>query len=90
MLSNGSSLQVLFKYEYLGLFCFLCGKLGHTERFCDFYFSMATDSMALGWGNWLNASFRAAFYGEGWLREEKGEPIQFDGVISETLSVFPG
>ena len=30
LLSNGSSSQVLFKYERLGLFFFLCGKLGHT------------------------------------------------------------
>ena len=30
LLSKGSSSQVLFKYECLGLFCFLCGKLGHT------------------------------------------------------------
>ena len=57
LLSNGSSSQVLFKYEHLGLFCFLCGKLGHIERFCDLHFSMAIDSMARGWGNWLKASF---------------------------------
>ena len=30
LLSNGSSSQVLFKYKHLRLFCFLCGKLGHT------------------------------------------------------------
>ena len=30
LLSNGSSSQVLFKYEILGLFFFLCGRLGHT------------------------------------------------------------
>ena len=87
-LSNGSSSQVLFKYERLGLFFFLCGKLGHTERFYDFHFSMAVDSMARGWGNWLKTSFRSSSFGGGWLRDEKGEPIHFDGVIPETSSVF--
>ena len=48
LLSKGSSSHVLFKYERLGLFCFLCGRLSHTERFCDFHFSMAIDSMAHG------------------------------------------
>ena len=90
LLSNGSSSQVLFKYERLGLFFFLCGKLGHTERFCDFHFSMAIDSMARGWGNWLKASFRASSSGGGWLQDERGEPIYSDGVIPETASVFPG
>ena len=90
LLSNGSSSQVLFKYERLGLFCVLCGKLGNTKSFCDFHFSMAIDSMAHGWGNWLKASFRAPSSGGGWLRDEKGEPIHFDGLISETSSVFSG
>ena len=90
LLSKGSSSQVLFKYERLGMFCFLCGKLGHTGLFFDFHFSMALDSMARGWGNWLKASFRASSSGGGWLRDEKGEPIHSDGVIMETSSVFPG
>ena len=51
---------------------------------------MAIDSMARGWGNWLKAYFRASFSGGGWLRDEKGEPINSDGVILETSSVFPG
>ena len=42
---------------------------------------MATNSMASGWGNWLKASFRASFSGGGWLRDEKGEPIQSDDLI---------
>ena len=74
----------------MGLFCFLYGKLGHTERFCDFLFSMAIDSMARGWGNWLKASFRATSSGGGWLRDKKGDPIHSDGVISGTSSVFLG
>ena len=51
---------------------------------------MAIDSMARGWGNWLKASFRASSYGGGWLRDEKGEPIHSNGLISKTSSVFPG
>ena len=51
---------------------------------------MATYSMSRGWGNWLKAFFRASFSGEGWLWDEKGEPIPSDGVIPETLSVFLG
>ena len=90
LLSNGSSSQVLFKYERLELFCFLCGKLGHTDPFCDFHFSMAIDSMARGWGNRLKASFRPFSFGGGWLQDEKGEPIHSDSVILETSSVFSG
>ena len=51
---------------------------------------MAIDSMAREWGNWLKSSFRASSSGGSWLRDEKGEPIHSDSVISETSSVFPG
>ena len=32
---NGSEFVVLCKYERLGDFCFACGLLSHTERFCS-------------------------------------------------------
>lgn len=34
-MSTGASSMVNFKYERLQLFCFICGKLGHTESACD-------------------------------------------------------
>ena len=37
----------------------------------------------------MKTSFRASSSSEGWLRDEKGEPIHSDGVIPETSSVFP-
>ena len=30
-----------------------------------------------------------SFSGEGWLRDENGEPIHYDGMIPETSTVFP-
>lgn len=32
-LPNGESSAVRFEFEKLTLFCFICGKLGHGERF---------------------------------------------------------
>ncbi|XVF39054.1 hypothetical protein PTKIN_Ptkin01aG0004900 [Pterospermum kingtungense] len=31
---DGSLFKVTFKYERLTIFCFICGLLGHSKRFC--------------------------------------------------------
>lgn len=33
--AGGDWLTVSFKYEKLGMFCFLCGLIGHSDQFCD-------------------------------------------------------
>lgn len=42
-----------FKYEKLPNFCFLCGIIGHTERYCHRMFEGATDETERLLGTWL-------------------------------------
>jgi 14-3-3 protein epsilon len=46
----GSYVHILFKYEKLGIFCYLCGLLGHTDKNCPKLFDMEHDDGARGWG----------------------------------------
>lgn len=50
-LQGGEWSTVLFKYEQLGVFCFLCGLLGHSKHFCDLRFTMENDDSSRG-GKW--------------------------------------
>ncbi|XP_019165703.1 PREDICTED: uncharacterized protein LOC109161666 [Ipomoea nil] len=34
ILRDGSSTWINFKYERLHMFCFFCGRMGHTDKFC--------------------------------------------------------
>lgn len=50
---DGNWFIVQFKYEKLGSFCFVCGCLGHTERFCETMFSSNDKNIKIKWGPWL-------------------------------------
>lgn len=69
---NGSEFVVLCKYERLGDFCFACGLVTHTERFCRKSLDNRGDSGVKEWGTWLKAPSRrgGAQRGSKWLREE--------------------
>ena len=55
---NGDEFFVSFKYERLRLFCFICGCLGHSDRFCPQLFNIPEEEITRGWGVWLKASVR--------------------------------
>ncbi|GAU45339.1 hypothetical protein TSUD_84560 [Trifolium subterraneum] len=71
---NGNWCPVKFKYERLGIFCFVCGIMGHSENRCETRFSMEKDDGTRGWSNDLRAEPRR---GTGrptsrWLVDERG------------------
>jgi hypothetical protein len=70
---EGNWCTVNFKYEKLGVFCFVCGIMGHAENKCVVRFSMETDDGRREWSGELRADQRR---GGGrqtsrWLRDER-------------------
>lgn len=67
-----SEFIITCKYERLGEFCFSCGLVSHTERFCRRFIDKRGEEGVKDWGNWLKAPPRrvAGATKSKWLREE--------------------
>ncbi|GAU23029.1 hypothetical protein TSUD_336770 [Trifolium subterraneum] len=65
---------VKFKYEKLGVFCFVCGIMGHTENNCEVRFSMERDDGTRDWSAEIRADPRrqGGRPSSRWLKEERG------------------
>lgn len=59
-----------FKYERLGSFCFVCGKIGHSDRDCNVVYANPDKPVERAYGVWLRAPNRSNKIGAGarWLR----------------------
>ncbi|GAU23341.1 hypothetical protein TSUD_237950 [Trifolium subterraneum] len=55
MLNGGLGGVVKFKYERLGLFCFVCGVIGHSDNKCEVKYAMERDDGSRGWSNEIKA-----------------------------------
>ncbi|KAL8480281.1 hypothetical protein ACS0TY_026993 [Phlomoides rotata] len=73
-LANRVVTQVDFKYERLHTFCFICGKLGHLEQFCEVSYSSGQTDISRGWGTFLKVLDRHNNVAEEsrWLKTEGG------------------
>jgi 14-3-3 protein epsilon len=79
---GGNWCTVNFKYEKLGVFCFVCGLIGHGENRCAVRFSMNDDDGSRAWSKELRAEprRRSGRQTSRWLTEETGgRNIQGDG-----------
>lgn len=61
---------VNFKYENIPAFCFICGLVGHSDKFCEKLFETPTELIAKPYGTWMRAEPRSRNHTSGskWLR----------------------
>jgi 14-3-3 protein epsilon len=81
---GGNWCTVNFKYEKLGVFCFVCGLIGHGENRCAVRFSLTEDDGSRGWSKDLRADPRRrnGRQTSRWLTEEDGgRNVHGDGLF---------
>lgn len=76
--AGGEWLWIQFKYEQLPSFCFFCGLIGHTEKFCEAMFDSPHGKEIRRYDSSLRATFRRQ---EGskenqWIRGSDGEVVR--------------
>jgi hypothetical protein len=91
---DGAWCTVNFKYEKLGVFCFICGIMGHGENKCEVRYAMEQDDGRREWSADIRAEPRrqGGRVGSKWLREKGGgrdETTITGGRVREDRTNFP-
>lgn len=66
-----------FKYERIPTFCFICGVIGHSEKFCHKLFDAPEETIARPYGLFMKAPDRRnnKQIGARWLRDSMAQPL---------------
>ncbi|KAH1106132.1 hypothetical protein J1N35_009900 [Gossypium stocksii] len=73
LIGNDRTIYAKFRYEKLSLFCFICGKLGYGESFCNYRIMVVPSKIVYGWDISLQAAVRMNTGSVNrWLREADG------------------
>lgn len=66
---------ITFKYENAPVFCFICGLLGHSDKFCSQLFDKPENEIVRPYGAWMRAPLRrqTKMIGAKWLRTGEDE-----------------
>ncbi|XP_019180235.1 PREDICTED: uncharacterized protein At4g02000-like [Ipomoea nil] len=82
MLRDGTSQWISFKYERLNTFCYCCGVLGHTDKFCKTVYEEGILPEAFPFGSWLRAGPRRQVkpVGAKWLLSQSSSSIAHSAV----------
>jgi hypothetical protein len=85
---EGKWCSVKFKYEKLGIFCFVCGIMGHAENKCEVRFSMEQDDGVREWSAEIRAENRrqGGKFTSRWLREDGGGQTAARGGVGSRQS----
>lgn len=69
---GGMPVVVVFKIERLHIFCYICGKLGYTDQYCEILFNSPDGNVPRNWGPDLKVADRRNVQQDGdrWLRDD--------------------
>ncbi|KAK1380771.1 hypothetical protein POM88_027515 [Heracleum sosnowskyi] len=76
---------VNFRYEGIPTFCFICGMIGHGEKFCEKIFDTPVEQIEKPYGAWMKAEPRRRSHtmGAKWLRQGGKNPVEFPAERTE-------
>ncbi|XP_019176863.1 PREDICTED: uncharacterized protein LOC109172169 [Ipomoea nil] len=75
---DGSSQWITFRYERLGTFCYCCGLLGHSDKFCKTAYELNILPDAFPFGAWMRAGPR-----------RQARPVGARWLLSSGVSMTP-
>lgn len=79
---------ITFKYENVPTFCFICGFLGHSDKFCSRLFDTPEHEIVKPYGVWMRAPLRSQVkpIGAKWLRSGSDEDPWNTGKEGERMN----